>query len=137
MYKITLLRTKPKYDCEQNMNIQDEIANNGDTTIQANSAAKGVTSVSFAPGRISQYRRRRRRRSVECKPSTDPDRLCTNTYCKTRRTPLWRKGPLGPKVNSEQLKTHMHLSPIYVTSYMYVSMTKPGFLSVMYIYIIE
>ncbi|KHN11235.1 hypothetical protein glysoja_023299 [Glycine soja] len=93
-----LMNTQPaSQNCIENMNIQDEIANNGDTTIQANSAAKGVTSVSFAPGRISQYRRRRRRRSVECKPSTDPDRLCTNTYCKTRRTPLWRKGPLGPK----------------------------------------
>lgn len=151
MYKITLLRTKPKYDCEQNMNIQDEIANNGDTTIQANSAAKGATSedtrqvepkyiasVSFTPARISQYlRRRRHHRGAESKQSTDPDKLCTNFYCKTRKTPMWRKGPLGPKVNSEQLKTHMHLSPIYVTSYMYVSMTKPGFLSVMYIYIIE
>ncbi|RZB97618.1 hypothetical protein D0Y65_020962 [Glycine soja] len=94
-----LMNTQPaSQNCIENMNIQDEIANNGDTTIQANSAAKGVTSVSFAPGRISQYRRRRRRRSVECKPSTDPDRLCTNTYCKTRRTPLWRKGPLGPKI---------------------------------------
>lgn len=90
------------------MNIEDAIANNRETTIQANSAAKGVTSVSFAPGRISQYRRRRRRRSVECKPSTDPDRLCTNTYCKTRRTPLWRKGPLGPKVNSEYV-TSIHV----------------------------
>ncbi|KAG5016096.1 hypothetical protein JHK85_022232 [Glycine max] len=99
-----LMNTQP---ASQNC-IEDEIANNGDTTIQANSAAKGVTSVSFAPGRISQYRRRRRRRSVECKPSTDPDRLCTNTYCKTRRTPLWRKGPLGPKVNSEYV-TSIHV----------------------------
>lgn len=122
MYKITLLRTKPKYDCEQNMNIQDEIANNGDTTIQANSAAKGATSedtrqvepkyiasVSFTPARISQYlRRRRHHRGAESKQSTDPDKLCTNFYCKTRKTPMWRKGPLGPKVNSEYV-TSIHV----------------------------
>ncbi|KHN33452.1 GATA transcription factor 29 [Glycine soja] len=95
----------------ENMNIEDAIANNRDTTIQANSAAKGATSedtrqvepkyiasVSFTPARISQYLRRRRHyRGAESKQSTDPDKLCTNFYCKTRKTPMWRKGPLGPK----------------------------------------
>ncbi|KAG4945327.1 hypothetical protein JHK82_041385 [Glycine max] len=95
----------------ENMNIEDAIANNRETTIQANSAAKGATSedtrqvepkyiasVSFTPARISQYlRRRRHHRGAESKQSTDPDKLCTNFYCKTRKTPMWRKGPLGPK----------------------------------------
>ncbi|KAK7412053.1 hypothetical protein VNO78_03499 [Psophocarpus tetragonolobus] len=97
------------------MKIEDAIPNNGDSgvhtssevveiTIQANSAAEGasyevepkyIASVSFAPTRIS--RRRRRRHGGEAKISADPDRFCTNFYCKTRRTPMWRKGPLGPK----------------------------------------
>ncbi|TKY71356.1 GATA transcription factor [Spatholobus suberectus] len=102
----------------ENMNVED--ANNADnevhqssevdTIMQANSAAGGATSedtrevepkyiasVSFAPVRISQRGRRSRRHGKEVKQSTDPDRFCTNFYCKTRRTPMWRKGPLGPK----------------------------------------
>ncbi|XP_020220253.1 GATA transcription factor 7-like [Cajanus cajan] len=101
-------------------NMDNEDANNGDnevhqpfavdTTIQSNSAFGEVTSeemreveagyiasVSFAPAIISQRGRRRRRRGREVKQSIDPDRFCTNYNCKTRRTPLWRKGPLGPK----------------------------------------
>ncbi|KAK8681991.1 hypothetical protein V6N13_054388 [Hibiscus sabdariffa] len=27
----------------------------------------------------------------------DPNRRCTNYNCKTNDTPVWRKGPLGPK----------------------------------------
>ncbi|KAL2342223.1 hypothetical protein Fmac_010163 [Flemingia macrophylla] len=57
-----------------------------------------IASVHYAPALISQRgRRHRRRRSREVKQNTDPDRFCTNFNCKTRKSPLWRKGPLGPK----------------------------------------
>ncbi|KAL4336142.1 hypothetical protein GQ457_07G043560 [Hibiscus cannabinus] len=36
-----------------------------------------------ASGRIGNY--------------NDPNRRCTNYNCKTNDTPMWRKGPLGPK----------------------------------------
>ncbi|KAK8513450.1 hypothetical protein V6N13_002194 [Hibiscus sabdariffa] len=29
----------------------------------------------------------------------DPNRRCTNYNCKTNDTPMWRKGPLGPKLH--------------------------------------
>ncbi|RDY02820.1 GATA transcription factor 29, partial [Mucuna pruriens] len=104
-------------NCIENMVIVDANKDNDevhqssevDTTIEANFAAEGATSedtkqveakyivsVSFAPVRMSRGRRRRYRHGGEAKLS-DSDKFCTNFYCKTRRTPLWRKGPLGPQ----------------------------------------
>lgn len=40
-------------------------------------------------------------RSQECVPNyNDPNKRCTNYNCGTNNTPMWRKGPLGPKVCS-------------------------------------
>ncbi|KAK7328288.1 hypothetical protein VNO77_22391 [Canavalia gladiata] len=74
-----------------------------DTTILATNSSVGVShvepkyvaSISFASASIPQ-RHRRHRRGRKFRLS-DPNRFCTNFYCKTKRTPLWRKGPLGPK----------------------------------------
>lgn len=41
----------------------------------------------------------RPRRSSEVKNYDEASRrFCTNYNCRTRHTPMWRKGPLGPKV---------------------------------------
>ncbi|KAJ1419974.1 Zinc finger, GATA-type [Sesbania bispinosa] len=50
------------------------------------------TGGGFIPGGRRRYHRR-----GAAVLTSDPDRFCTNYYCKTRKTPLWRKGPLGPK----------------------------------------
>lgn len=87
-----------------------------DTNIEANSGGgatseeekhdepKYIASASFASVRITPQRRRRSGGQVQ--QSTDSEIFCTNYFCKTRETPMWRKGPLGPRVNSEQLATH-------------------------------
>lgn len=33
----------------------------------------------------------------------DPNKRCTNYNCNTNDTPMWRKGPLGPKVQCHHL----------------------------------
>ncbi|PPR93694.1 hypothetical protein GOBAR_AA26963 [Gossypium barbadense] len=33
----------------------------------------------------------------------DPNKRCTNYNCNTNDTPMWRKGPLGPKVQCYHL----------------------------------
>ncbi|KAK7302418.1 hypothetical protein RJT34_13308 [Clitoria ternatea] len=53
-----------------------------------------IASASFASAKAQRRRRRRRSRR---RWEADPDRFCTNYFCKTKTTPLWRKGPLGPK----------------------------------------
>ncbi|AES63272.2 GATA type zinc finger transcription factor family protein [Medicago truncatula] len=40
--------------------------------------------------------RRRYIRRGRARPS-DPTTFCTNFHCKTRNTPMWRSGPMGPK----------------------------------------
>lgn len=39
-----------------------------------------------------------RARRVDVNYSGGCDRVCTNYNCRTTNTPMWRKGPLGPKV---------------------------------------
>lgn len=31
---------------------------------------------------------------------TDPLRFCTNLHCMARKTPMWRSGPIGSRVNT-------------------------------------
>ncbi|XP_058767752.1 uncharacterized protein LOC131641477 [Vicia villosa] len=45
------------------------------------------------PGR-RRYRRHGQPRKA-C--PTDPLRFCTNLHCMTRKTPMWRSGPIGPR----------------------------------------
>lgn len=49
-------------------------------------------------GFTSGHGRRRYRRRGQVH-QIDPLRFCTNFHCRTRKTPMWRTGPLGPKVN--------------------------------------
>ncbi|MED6207353.1 hypothetical protein PIB30_035058 [Stylosanthes scabra] len=51
-----------------------------------------------ARGMLGGRRRRRRLERGVLLQSDDPNRYCTNYYCRTTRTPMWRKGPLGFKV---------------------------------------
>lgn len=55
---------------------------------------------------------RRQRRSVV----VDPNKRCTNYNCATSTTPMWRRGPLGPKVGSFlfQLILYIPTSILYI-----------------------
>ncbi|XLU73473.1 hypothetical protein S245_032526 [Arachis hypogaea] len=54
-----------------------------------------------ASGMLGGRRRRNRRHERRVVlHSDDRNRYCTNYYCKTTRSPMWRKGPLGYKVTS-------------------------------------
>ncbi|KAL4349590.1 hypothetical protein HN51_030738 [Arachis hypogaea] len=51
-----------------------------------------------ASGMLGGRRRRNRRHERRVVlHSDDRNRYCTNYYCKTTRSPMWRKGPLGYK----------------------------------------
>ncbi|CAJ1963672.1 unnamed protein product [Sphenostylis stenocarpa] len=98
-----------KYGCEQKMKVEDAIAEvqhaaKVETAEGAISEVETqhIASVSLATPSASQGRCRRRYRrrhhhGGEAKQSSDPARFCTNFICRTRKTPMWRKGPLGPK----------------------------------------
>ncbi|KAJ4845780.1 hypothetical protein Tsubulata_047968 [Turnera subulata] len=45
----------------------------------------------------TQNRRGSRRQHDGVIIHNDPNKRCTNFYCNTNDTPMWRKGPLGPK----------------------------------------
>jgi hypothetical protein len=43
----------------------------------------------------------------------DPYRRCTNLNCNTRNTPMWRSGPLGPKVTPLISKSCLYNKALY------------------------
>ncbi|KAF7803625.1 GATA transcription factor 29 [Senna tora] len=53
----------------------------------------GSSSIIGGPGKT--FRRRHRRSEVNYEDVSR--RICTNFSCRTKNTPMWRKGPLGPK----------------------------------------
>ncbi|KAK7331614.1 hypothetical protein VNO80_28351 [Phaseolus coccineus] len=77
-----------------------------ETSNGASSGAEGVisevqpryiASVFATPSRGRRRCHHHHHHGGDAKQISDQGRFCTNFMCRTRRTPMWRKGPLGPK----------------------------------------